>query len=580
MTDLSNIIRVGYDARTRKLTMQFPFHLADIARGYPSKRFDPKTKLWRIPLSRSNVTHFNQSRDRFDYRLTDEARQALQDFDTIIAPPVRVPFPYHVYDFKRSATGHVPMTHQRRMLDAAWGLKVNAWFAKMGTGKTFAAIHLACARYLAGLIDAVVVVCPSTLRSTWSKEFAKYATVAYDYRIHVTRSKEQDRFYADKSREKMQVLAVSVEGLGISSTLYDSVCGFFPGRRVMVVCDESSRIKNPSSNRTQRAIQFREASEYRIILNGTPIALGIQDLYSQFEFLDSNIIGMDDFWSFRSRYLVMGGFENKKIVGVQNVEELMRLIEPYCVEVGKDVLDLPPKVVVTRSCEATPEQKKLLKLVKNGSNGDPNAPYIKVDNSLERILRYRQIVGGWVPKSDPLTGTVELVPLKHNPKMDLLMDIIEDAFPASKFIIWTPFVHEIRHISALLAEKYGAESVAEYRGDVDKDTRSQIEDRYCRDTSLRFFVANPATAGLGLTLISGMDDIMIYYSGTTAYIDRAQSEDRSHRIGQTRSVTVVDLVVDNTVDGLIIEANRAKMDVETYIYSRLRDGAPEIDMCG
>jgi len=571
---LSNVVKVDYDAKSRRLKMTYPFFLADAARNFPSRRFDPKSKTWRMPLVRANINHLHETKHLFLYEFTEDSIVAIRDYADLMAGPKYQPFPYHLYDFSKSKTAFAPMEHQRKMLDKAWNLPAIAWFAKMGTGKTFAAIHLACARFKAGLIDSIVIVCPSTLRATWRKELTKYATVEYDFRIHETKSKSLQEFYSDRSKNELKVLAVSVEGLGVSAALYDSVCGFFPHREVMVIMDESSRIKNPAAKRTERTIEFRAAAKYRIILNGTPIALGIQDLWSQYEFLDPNIIGSGDYWSFKTRYLTMGGYEGKQIVGVQNVEELMKLIEPYTVEVGKDVLDLPPKMPKTRYCAATTEQKALLRLIKTGSIGDPNAPLIKVDNVLERVLRWRQVVGGWLPRQDPLTEKVTLEPLADNPKMDLLFDTIEDNLVGSKFIIWSTFVHEIEYIANRLEEKYGKQSVEKYYGATEKEARSAIEDRYCNDTDLRFFIGNPATAGLGLTLVSTLNDILIYYSGTNAYIDRAQSEDRAHRIGQKNSVVVMDLVMEKTIDEQIIAANAEKMSVEEYIMYRLKNGAP------
>jgi SNF2 family DNA or RNA helicase len=65
---------------------------------------------------------------------------------------------------------------------------------------------------------------------------------------------------------------------------------------------------------------------------------------------------------------------------------------------------------------------------------------------------------------------------------------------------------------------------------------------------------------------------MVYYSGTNAYIDRAQSEDRAHRIGQKNTVTVVDLVMENTYDEIIQASISTKMDVEEYIMTRIAGG--------
>ena len=572
---LNTIIKVDYDAKTRRLCMAAPFFLADAMRSFPSRRFNPKDKTWRMPLVRGNINHLHGTKHLYLYELTEGAVGAIHNYEALTAGPAYIPFPYHVYDFTKSEKKFEPMDHQRKMLDKVWNLPAAAWFAKMGTGKTFAAIHLACARFKAGLIDSVVIVCPSTLRSVWRKELAKYATTDYDFQIHETKSARLKEFYADRKSGRLQILAVSVEGLGVSPALYDSVCGFFPHREVMLIVDESSRVKNPNAQRTERTIEFRDATKYRIILNGTPIALGIQDLWSQYELLDPNIIGSGDYWSFKSRYLTMGGYEGKQIVGVQNVEELMKLIEPYTVEVGKDVLNLPPKTYKQRYLTVTAEQKALLRQVKTGEATTENSVHIKVDNVLERTLRYRQIVGGWLPATDPLTEKVTLRPLKDNPKMDLLMEVIADNFTDSKFIIWSSFVHEIEAIADKLAGVYGRDSAAMYYGKTEKgDVRSAIEDRYCRDPSLRFLIGNPATAGLGLTLVSDMSDVLIYYSNTNAFIDRTQSEDRAHRIGQTGTVVVMDLVAERTIDEVMIEAHLCKMDVETYIMQRLKDGAP------
>jgi SNF2 family DNA or RNA helicase len=236
----------------------------------------------------------------------------------------------------------------------------------------------------------------------------------------------------------------------------------------------------------------------------------------------------------------------------------------------------------TISMEATPEQKYLFKLIVKGTTGDPNEPLIKVENVLERMLRLRQVVGGYLPRGVRVTKMIDglecevidtfIEPLKVNPKLDTMLTMIEDNYAGSKFIIWTTFIHEIEHIAGVLAKEYGSESVECYYGKTAMEDRSRIEDRYCNDPSMRFFIGNPVAAGLGLTLISGENDVMVYYSGTNAYIDRAQSEDRAHRIGQENQVTVVDLVMDRTVDELIQASIAEKMGVEEYIIDRIKEG--------
>lgn len=577
-------IRVTYDPKTRRLVMLAPFHLSDAIRGFPSRRFDPKGKVWKVPIVKANISHLANVRHLYPFMFDCDAQDAVDDFEALSSSPKQIPFPTHTYDFKKAEFKYDPFQHQSKMLDLSWNLPASAWFAKMGTGKTYAAIHLAMARWIDGSIDGVMIIAPSTLRRTWMKELAKYATRPYDFRIHETKASWLKEFYASHPRlpDPLPILAVSVEGLGVSEALYDSACGFLSGRRILVICDESSRIKNPEAKRTQRAITIGNAAAFRMILNGTPIALGIQDLWSQYEFLDPNIIGCGDYWAFKTRYLTMGGWENKQIVGYQNVDELMKAIIPYTCEVGKDVLDLPPKVMKPVYCEASAEQKKLFRLIIKGTTGDPGEPLIKVENTLERLLRLRQVVGGYLPRGKVVTTVIDgmeceiiettIEPLADNPKMDLFMGIVEDNYTGTKFIIWTTFVHEIEHIHGELAKKYGPRSVESYYGKTLMDDRSRIEDRYCNDPEMRFFVGNPVAAGLGLTLISGENDAMVYYSGTNAYIDRAQSEDRAHRIGQKSSVAVIDLVMERTVDEVIQASITEKMGVEEYLMTRIAAG--------
>lgn len=586
---MNNTIIVKFEPKSKRLLFAAPFYLADAIRGFPSRRFEPKSKTWRVPLVKANIAHFENIKHIYRFDLTEEAIAAIQDFERLTAAPKLLPFPQHVYDFTQSAEKFPPMEHQIKMLDMAWGLRAAAWFARMGTGKTYAAIHLASARWKAGEIDAVVIICPSTLRTVWKKEFAKYATIPYEYRTHDTRASWYDEYCRDRPRDRLQVLAVSVEGLGVSGALYDSVCQFFAnGRRVFTICDESSRIKNPDAKRTERTIRIGGVSEYRLILNGTPIALGIQDLWSQYEFLDPNIIGMGDYWAFKTRYIVKGGYEGRQIIGYQNVDELMDLIKPYTIVVGKEVLNLPPKIMTQRYIEISPEQRKILKQIAKGTSPDPNAPFIKAENVLEKVLRARQVVGGWLPKGKitqkVMDGQVievvetELVPLDKNPKMDLLMETIEDNIQGSKFIIWSTFVHEIEAIRDLLVAKYGNNAVECYFGQTAMEKRSDIEDRYCTDSSMLFFVGHPSAAGLGLTLVSDQNDVMIYYSGTNAYIDRAQSEDRAHRKGQKNEVVIIDLIAEKTIDEVIVESIQSKMDVETFVTTKIKEGKSIVDL--
>jgi len=57
----------------------------------------------------------------------------------------------------------------------------------------------------------------------------------------------------------------------------------------------------------------------------------------------------------------------------------------------------------------------------------------------------------------------------------------------------------------------------------------------------------------------------VYYSNSFDLEKRLQSEDRAHRIGQTKNVTYIDLIAVGTIDEKIVKALRAKIDIATQV---------------
>jgi SNF2 family DNA or RNA helicase len=132
-----------------------------------------------------------------------------------------------------------------------------------------------------------------------------------------------------------------------------------------------------------------------------------------------------------------------------------------------------------------------------------------------------------------------------------------------KAIIWARFVPELELIAEALRVEYGNESVLLYHGGTSDDERAEHRHRFQNDAAARFFVASQSAAGIGITLTEA--SLVVYYSNTFDFEHRAQSEDRAHRIGQIKSVTYVDLVADNTLDGRIVQALKDKKDLAAII---------------
>jgi SNF2 family DNA or RNA helicase len=547
-------------SKTGGLIIKCPFNENELITSMAAKRWDKRAGGWRAPLIRSNAHFLLQLNEKVWVEMTNAARDALEDrLDPI--PLDRKPFPPG-YVFKDDPAP--PMPHQIEACKLAWPRHAFALMMEMGTSKTRIAIDLATARFMAGKIDRVLVICPVSIMSVWREEIEKWSP-------HPCHHFVEGSIAPKNPQLTMFWKIVGVESLSSSPKARLDSALFLRGGRGMAVCDESSRIKNGEAIRTKAAIELANDAKFRLILNGTPVAKSPLDLWAQYEFLDSRIIDMP--WSpFRYSYGIFGGYENKQLVGFQRIDELTAMLRPWTYQVlKKDVLkDLPEKTYQVRTVRPTAQQTELMKHVKSKAL-ELHTPdgRLKMQNVLERTLRLQQITSGFLvlEKMDE-AGEVALERAETriaSPKMTEMLSLLEEF--DGKAIIWSRFVSDIHEITNALSKEYGPGSAVMFYGDMTPEERQAARIRFQEDPKCRFFVSNPATGGMGLTLIAAT--LVIYYSCSYAYIDRTQSEDRAHRKGQTLPVTIIDLVVENSVDGLVHQCLRDKKSMAEYVQENL-----------
>ena len=138
-------------------------------------------------------------------------------------------------------------------------------------------------------------------------------------------------------------------------------------------------------------------------------------------------------------------------------------------------------------------------------------------------------------------------PLEH-PRIQLLIETIEDLPKDCKVIIWCKYTHEIDMIAQVL-EGYGNE-VAKLYGRMTVKQRERELDRFRGKAD--FLIANKRCGAFGLNLQHA--NYAIYYSNDFSWDSRRQSEDRIHRVGQNRNVHIIDFICENTIDERIYDS--------------------------
>ena len=450
-----------------------------------------------------------------------------------------------------------PMSHQISALQNIRDKYYYALFMDMGTGKTKVSIDDMSYLYLNNKILFVLVIAPNSNYMTWADEIKKHSVVP----THVYRHKIDKKFTFKKGI--LNYYLMNVEAFSHASgtkvigplvySLRNSTC---------IIVDESTRIKNRTAKRTKSILKLSYGVAYKRILSGFPVTKSPLDLWSQCSFLRPGLLGTDNFYAFRATYSIMrpvttvSGRIVQAPVAFQNLDHLLDQVKNFSFRVRKeDCLDLPPKIYHTRLIEMTPEQTKIYNELKNYARTilkDEEASY---QNKLTEIIKLHQVANGFVVTND---GSTVSIP---NRKMDELHEVINET--DDKIIIWSNYVYTIKYITKELENKYGSKSVVNFYGDVTVKDRHERVDAFQNNKDVRFFVANPATGGIGLTLTAA--NTVVYFSNNFNLEERVQSEDRAHRKGQKKVVNYIDLICAKTIDVYIKHAltNKLKLSAKT-----------------
>lgn len=507
-------------------------------------RWHPSSKTWRVKLTKiaaaSVVNNFKEG--EYDPEIADLAGESVEIPQMSIDPNALI---------RGEGSDGKPIRLSKTQINGilkAWPVPGFAFFWVMGAGKTLATIALANLRRSHGLIDRLLIIAPTSIKGVWVKEFDRYS--ALPHHIFVMESGGAPPALWNE----FPIMVVGVEALSQGGA-FDVAKEFVAGGRCMVALDESSTIKNHDATRTERSWELGEESLFRLILTGTNVTQGLQDLYGQMRFVDPTIIGELSYYTFRNKYCVMGGFEERKIVGYKNVDQLLDKIRPFC-DVIKEVEGLPDKMYQTRVVKASALQHRMCKELAKDMATEYGSGIISVQNTLEAMLRFQQIAGGFDPEGNPLPT---------NPKMAELLSLLDEW--SGKAIIWARYLPEVRGIAAAL-EKNQPGSTMVITGEVPPPMRQPMVDEFEVSKEKRWLVVNQQTCGKGLTILA--PKLSIYYSNTFSLEDRLQSEKRNHRIGQTESVMYVDLQSDLKVDRMVLTALQNKLDVSEYVNNGLR----------
>ena len=427
--------------------------------------------------------------------------------------------------------GRTPYEHQKSGIEFLLCRDGAILADDMGLGKTYQSIVAA----LESGVKKVLIVCPSSMKITWQREIEcfgeeaiiisgsrwptylpKFTIINFDIlrNFHTIGNPTKD----DNGNPNPHFRNLVDQG-------YD-----------LIIIDEAHKVKDHKSQRGQIVNEI--TLDYGIVkawlLTGTPIANRPMDFYNLL-----NIIGakVADNWKFFAQRYCDGKRFYKKLKngktrqiwitkGASNLDELsIRTRNILLRRLKSEVLDMPDKTITT--------------LYHNLSKRGVKEYEGLWDDYIEKRAEEGKRKIGELHKD-----IVELGLLRKFVAMESIpytVELAQDAIAqGQKVVIFTTFTDELEEI----ADNFGKECVI-HNGKMSMKDKQKSVDNFQESPSVKVFVGNIMSAGVGITLTEGT--VVIFNSFDWVPGNNEQAEDRCYRIGQDNNVSVYYQLFKNTV---------------------------------
>ncbi|WP_417942424.1 DEAD/DEAH box helicase [Flavobacterium sp. RS13.1] len=311
-----------------------------------------------------------------------------------------------------------------------------------------------------------------------------------------------------------------------------------------LILDESQYIKNKNS-KIFKAIN-KISTSHKIALSGTPIENSLDDLWSQMQFINPDILGTYNFFA-----------ENFKapIEKKQNDEvltELKNLIQPYILRRTKEQVlkDLPELTEQVYYCDMDPEQEKLYEKEKSKARNfllktDGSSPdKISIINTL---MKLRQLSNH--PKMIDADSEID------SGKFIAVTNYLENLVKAKqKAIIFSSFVTNLNFYTEWC--KQNKIEFCEITGETPAGKREQQVKLFQENENRLLFFISLKAGGVGLNITKA--SYVLFLDPWWNPFAEKQGVARAHRIGQLNKVNVIRFISKNTVEEKIIKLQENK----------------------
>lgn len=318
--------------------------------------------------------------------------------------------------------------------------------------------------------------------------------------------------------------------------------GNFPLRKYGIVFDESTMIKEPSTNRFKILKKMIPMfSKYRMNLSATPAPIGLHNLWSQYYLLDSGRSLGPNYHRFRDKYFNFSGppYYKTEIKNIESKKEIFKRIRRITYRLSsEDYLQMPDLIHTVYTLRLPPNLLKVYQeLEANFAIIFEDGFSINAFSEITLRNKLRQFMQGAIYDAD------KNYKIMHTLKIDLLKQLLEE-LQGDPLLVPIQYRFEIEMIQKFIgptpyiAGGVGAKQSVEI---LRKWNTGKIPLLLCHPKSLSHGM-NLQAAGrrlLWLALPFSIEDYQQLYS-------------RLWRQGQTRPVLNHHAVIEGTIDETLL----------------------------
>lgn len=407
-----------------------------------------------------------------------------------------------------------------------------------GLGKTLQSI---------GIVDTAsaypcLVICPSSLKINWQREFEKFTN--------------KKALVLDNATRTSWPYLLGMGMFSVAIVNYESLKKFFVwdihGNKTFtlkdvvfnrdikifksVIMDESHRLKDPTAQQTMFTRGIVEGKEWRILLSGTPVVNHAQDLVAQLAIMGRLL---SDFGG-RGKFLADYG-EN------ENLSELSAKLYDTCMirrEKAKVLTQLPDKQRTDLHVDISNREEYDLAAA-------DLAAYLREytecsDREIRRKMRMEALVKFMTLRSLASKGKVRQA-------TDFIRNFLANGKPLIVFCSLKEIVKALQKHFPDAVRVTGDDSLAEKQAAVDAFQSGEAQ----------LIICSIKAAGVGLTLTASSNVAFVEFPWT--YADCCQCEDRAHRIGQKNNVNCYYLIGRGTIDPVLYNIIHRKRSIANQI---------------